>query len=305
MVKKVKNCKLVYMMAMTLFSLVVIPLNAGEAPYVEVTGSVPNGERLVPFTALVPKGKGPFPLVVMNHGHGGSREEGGGFKRLAEAISAKGIATIRMDFPGCGESKAPFTQNTMTNMISDSNACLEYMLEKYPIDKKRLGIFGYSLGGRIALNIVNRPGQPYKAMGLLAPAVAPGNDLSKLLAGGKASAEQLEAEANEKGFAEFTNAYGQTQQFSKEWFADLRNTQPASKASFAGPVVIVHGGKDRVITASECDEAENALRNAGSTVLRILLPNADHGYGFFSDQREITIVVENAFVSFFRKNLLN
>ena len=251
---------------------------AREASYREVTGAVQNDGRLVPFTVLIPEGKGPFPLVVINHGHGGSREEGGGFKRLAEAITKRGIVTIRMDFPGCGESKAPFMQNTMTNMISDSNACLSYMLSAYPIDKMRLGILGYSMGGRIAMDIVKTPNQPYKAMGLLAPAVAPGNDLIKLLA-------------------------GQPLELSNEWYADLRNSQPLNNVIFKGPSLIILGNKDRVISAAECDAAEKALKSAGSAVVRVLIPDADHGYGFFSNQREVTALVESSFADFFAKNL--
>ena len=246
--------------------------------YTQVTGTVPNSGRLVPFTALIPNGKGPFPLVVMNHGHGGSREEGGGFKRLAEAITGIGIATIRMDFPGCGESASPFTLNTMPNMVSDSASCLAFMLKKYPIDKNRLGIFGYSMGGRIALEIVNRPDNPYKALALLAPAVAPGNDLIKLLE-------------------------GQSLELSSEWFTGLRNSRPLDNVIFSGPALLVLGEKDRVITKAECDKAEQALLRAGAGVTRVLVPNADHGYGFFSEQGDVTRIVENSIVVFFARNL--
>ena len=246
--------------------------------FTEVTGVVQNGSRQIPFTALIPGGRGPFPLVVINHGHGGSREENGGFRRLAEAITKRGIATIRMDFPGCGESKASFTQNTMTNMISDSNACLSYMPKKYPIDKTRLGILGYSMGGRVAMDIVKNPNQPYKAMGLLAPAVAPGDDLINLLA-------------------------GQALELSNEWYADLRNSQPTNNVVFKGPSLIILGNKDRVITTAECDAAEKALKRAGSAVTRILIPNADHGYGFFSNQADVTTLIESSFADFFAKYL--
>ena len=281
----------------------VVFAQAGNASYNEVVGTVQNGNRLVPFTALIPQGNGPFPLVVINHGHGGSREENGGFKRLAEAISSRGIATIRMDFPGCGESKTPFTQNTMTNMISDSDACLAYMLKNYSIDKKRLGILGYSMGGRIAMDIVKKSNQPYKAMGLLAPAVASGDDLINLLVGGADQAKTLEAEAKAKGFVEFTTMYGQKLQLSKEWFADLRKSQPFTKVIFKGPSLIVLGTKDEIITTAECDAAENALKSAGSAVERVSVPDADHGYGFYSDQPDVTSLVESSFADFFAKNL--
>ena len=258
---------------------------------------------MVPFTALIPIGKGPFPLVVMNHGHGGSREENGGFKNLAEAISGRGIATIRMDFPGCGESLSPFSRNTMTNMISDSDACLAYMLQKFPIDKNRLGIFGYSMGGRIAMDIVKKPKQPYKAMGLLAPAVSAGSDLINLLAGGRQKAGALEAEAHAKGFAVLDTGYGQQLQLSKEWFADLRSSRPLEKTAFTGPSLIVRGGKDTIITAADCDAAHKALAGAGSNVLLITVPDANHGYGFNGKQPAVMNAVENAFADFFAKNL--
>ena len=56
---------------------------------------------MVPATIVTPADSGgrPMPLVVMAHGHGGSRQEGGGFQMVAEAMAKRGIASIRMDFP--------------------------------------------------------------------------------------------------------------------------------------------------------------------------------------------------------------
>ena len=58
------------------------------------------------------------PLVVMAHGHGGSRQEGGGYQMVAEAMARNGIASIRMDFPGCGDSSESFTNNNLSNMLT-------------------------------------------------------------------------------------------------------------------------------------------------------------------------------------------
>lgn len=135
--------------------------------YTATTVSIPNGDRQVPAVVTIPKGEGPFPAVVMNHGHGGSKDENVGFGGVAAALAEAGIASIRMDFPGCGDSTAPFTENTLSNMKSDSNASLAYLLENYDIDEAKLGILGYSMGGRLALEIVSEEGNPYKAVVLL------------------------------------------------------------------------------------------------------------------------------------------
>ena len=73
----------------------------------------------VPATFVMPvtHDEQPVPLVVMAHGHGGSRNETGVFGRVAESLARRGIASIRMDFPGCGDSTESFTRHNLTNML--------------------------------------------------------------------------------------------------------------------------------------------------------------------------------------------
>lgn len=265
----------------------------------EVT--VMNGARAVPATVVVPDGEGPFPAVVMNHGHGGGRQEGGGFGRLAKALADAGILTIRMDFPGSGDSKESFTEGYLSNMISDSNASLAYMLANYPVDPARLGILGYSMGGRIALTIGASADSPYKAMGLLAPSADPGKGLLLFFAGSEAEYERLYAEASsDKGYADYTTQYGQQQKLSKQWFDELLASKPLENiGAYKGAMLVVHGDKDVVIKPAE-NEAVVAAYPAASIVL---VPDADHGYGFYSDQPEVTALVEGSFAKFFAENL--
>ncbi|MCL4675698.1 MAG: hypothetical protein KJZ59_06680, partial [Pararhodobacter sp.] len=110
--------------------------------------TVMNDDRAIPATVVIPDGAGPFAAVVMNHGHGGGRQENGGFAGIASALADRGILSIRMDFPGSGDSDVSFTEGYLSNMISDSNASLQYILDNYDVDAGRLGIFGYSMGGR-------------------------------------------------------------------------------------------------------------------------------------------------------------
>ena len=263
--------------------------------------SVMNGDRAVPATVVVPEGDGPFPAVVMNHGHGGGRQEGGGFERLANALGKAGIVTVRMDFAGTGDSKAPWTEQSLSSMISDSNASLAYLLANYPVDPDRLGILGYSMGGRIALTIAQSADSPYKAVGLLAPSANPGKGLALLLAGSEAEFERLYAEAKSaKGYADYTTQYGQKQQLSLQWFDEVLASSPLDGiGAYEGPMLVVHGDKDVAIPPAQNEAVVSAYPKASI----VLVPDADHGYGFYSDQPEVSALVEKSFADFFSTSL--
>jgi dipeptidyl aminopeptidase/acylaminoacyl peptidase len=288
---------------MTLFMAASLAFAAGSVAQAETVAEVTvmNGARAVPATVVIPDGEGPFPAVVMNHGHGGGRQEGGGFGRLAKALADAGILTIRMDFPGTGDSKESFTEGYLSNMISDSNASLAYLLANYPADPDRLGILGYSMGGRIALTIGETADNPYKAMGLLAPSANAGKGLLLFFAGSEAEYERLYAEAStDKGYADYTTQYGQEQKLSKQWFDELLASSPLDTISaYKGAMLVVHGDKDTVIKPEE-NAAVVAAYPAASIVL---VPEADHGYGFYSDQPEVSALVESSFATFFSENL--
>lgn len=143
-----------------------------------------------------------------------------------------GIASVRMDFPGCGDSTEPFTKNTLTNMKSDSNASLAYLLANYPIDADKLGIMGYSMGGRLALEIVSEKENPYKAVVLLSAAANPGEEsIAGILPAGS-SIDAAVAAAKEKGSFDYTTRYGQNLSLSAQWFEDmLVDPWPPSKTT--------------------------------------------------------------------------
>ena len=260
----------------------------------------------IPVAITVPIGaKGEkFPLVVIAHGHGGSKEENGGLTLLAEKLGERGIATIRMDFPGCGKSTEPFTKNTLTNMMADIKSSKEYMLKKYSIDPEKTGIFGYSMGGRLAL--MSAKADSYKSVVLLAPAVDDGQMLINNILGGKAQAEELYKIAEKNGYADFTTIYGQKQKLSKGWFDDLKDSHPLQDAGgYTGEVLVIYGDKDTVVPGIFSFAAAGAVVNTAKSVKTLVVRGADHGYGFYSDQAELKNDVVNTTASFFIGTLKN
>jgi dienelactone hydrolase len=280
-----------------------IAMGASSMAYAEtsVDVTVMNGARAVPATVVVPDGEGPFPAVVINHGHGGGRQENGGLGRIAKALADKGILSIRMDFPGSGDSKEPFTEGYLSNMISDSNASLSYIQANYEVDPEGLGIFGYSMGGRIALTIGASPDNPYKAMALLAPSADWGKEMMLGFLGGQAEYDRLYAEASgDKGYGEFVTQWGQHQNLSKTWFDEMAASKPLEQiGAYKGDMIVIHGDKDVVVPAA-VNEAVIAAYPAATLVV---IPDADHGYGFYSDQPDVTALVDTTIADFFAKSL--
>jgi dienelactone hydrolase len=91
---------------------------------------------------------------------------------LAETLASRGVASIRMDFPGCGASVEPFTENNITNMMADVAAARAFAIANAAIDSTAVGMFGYSMGGRVAILSAS---SGYKSLGLLAPLGNDGN----------------------------------------------------------------------------------------------------------------------------------
>ena len=270
-----------------------------EATYISETVSIEANGRTVPAVVTLPVGEGPFPAVVLNHGHGGNKDEGTGFGGIAEALAEAGIASIRMDFPGCGDSTEPFTENTLSNMIADSNAAKDYLLANYPVDADKLGILGYSMGGRIALEIITAEGNPYKATLILSGLSTPGDEaIANILPEGM-TVEDAIAVAEEKGSYDYTTQYGQNLSLSAQWFTDMLVDPLANIDNYTGPMLVIHGDKDDVVT-----DATNKLTvSSYPAAEELIVPDADHGYGFYSDQPDVTAMVEGSITDFFAEHL--
>ena len=125
----------------------------------------------------IPKGDGPFPLIVLNHGHIPTSiyTNGRGLKREQDFLARNGYAVIHPDYRGHANSDP----SPDTRMVYD--ASLEYSMDVVnainavreadlpTVDANRLGMMGHSLGGGIALNIAVAYPEMIDAVVLYAP----------------------------------------------------------------------------------------------------------------------------------------
>lgn len=226
-----------------------------------------NEGREINGVITLPTGKGDYPLVVMNHGFGGSKEEGIGFITISKDLAKHGIASVRFDFSGCGASVVPFSQFTLKNNISDSSAVLKYVLETESIDQDKLGILGYSMGGRLAVLVTNEDNNPYKAMALIAPGAQTDLDMS-MVPGFELEGEQA-----------VIDFYGQRYEISNEFLKEGPVTNEIMKhITKKVDSIVFSGTNDILVTPKTCQIVTEKLHSTLFT-----LEGADHGYGFFED----------------------
>lgn len=102
-----------------------------------------------------PPGTGPFPAVMLIAGSGRqSRDEmvlrHRIFLVLADELNRRGVAVLRYDKRGVGESSGDFQSATTADFASDAEAAFRYLSARPDVDPKRVGLIGHSEGGVIA-----------------------------------------------------------------------------------------------------------------------------------------------------------
>ena len=126
-------------------------------PYIseDITFKNEKADITLAGTLTVPEGDGPFPAVILITGSGSQNrnEELMGhqpFLVIADYLSRNGIAVLRYDDRGVGQSQGSPLNATSAEFATDVEAALHYLKTRKEIDPERIGLTGHSEGGLIA-----------------------------------------------------------------------------------------------------------------------------------------------------------
>jgi pimeloyl-ACP methyl ester carboxylesterase len=114
--------------------------------------SFASGELLLAGSLLAPAGVGPFPAVVTIQGSGPyDRSNGGYFAEIHEHFARRGFAVLSYDKPGAGDSTGDWRTSTLNDLAGHALNAVRWLRDRPEIDPERVGVFGHSQGGQVAL----------------------------------------------------------------------------------------------------------------------------------------------------------
>ena len=240
---------------------------------IEIPGTRGNIPATIQLPAKSARGE-ELPLVVLCHGFTGNRQGDGHFAPLAEDLAAHGIATVRLDFAGCGDSTEPYANYTLANMAADVDSVIGYMQATYGTGKTAL--VGHSMGGRLA-SLYPQLGQyPVTALALWSPANGTGlQGLEFLSIDNFAAVEEMAARADAEGSVA---AWGV--ELSAAYIDGMRDSDPNVTLQESGlPVLLTYSGNERILSDTTQTETKAAVESLpdGQVVLDPFV-NGDHNY---------------------------
>lgn len=134
-----------------------------------------SGELTISGIMDVPRGMGPYPLIITGHGYINPAyyTTGRGLKREQDYLARRGYVVLHPDYRNhAGSDKDPeenlklhlgYVEDVINAVYAVKNSDFDF------IDKENIGMLGHSLGGGVALSIMVTKPDLIKAYVLFAP----------------------------------------------------------------------------------------------------------------------------------------
>lgn len=121
----------------------------------DVSFMSPAGNVKLSGTFTYPKNKKVSAAVILLSGSGPQDRDSEllghkPFLVLADDLTKKGIAVLRVDDRGAGESQGDYNLSGMADFVADARAAMAYLKTRPEVDKRRMGLIGHSLGAAVA-----------------------------------------------------------------------------------------------------------------------------------------------------------
>ena len=230
-------------------------------------------DELISGIMNLPDGKGPFPVVVLNHGYidPDTYWSGQGMPREQDTLARRGFAVLHVDYrnhAGSSDDDDVDYELRLPYVVDTINAVKAVKASGWDVlDEKNVGWFGRSMGGGVTLRAL---------------AVQPG-----LVKAGAvwASVSSSEADNWEQWYEDNPERRGTNRRIDQTY--GLPDESPAfwraaSARPFfdriSEPVLVQHGAADRTCPVRWTRKTVDALEDADVDVRSAIYPGADHTF---------------------------
>jgi putative redox protein len=182
-------------------------------------------------------------------------------RRISRELAERGIAVLRFDFTGLGESEGDFADTDFSSNIEDLVAAADFLRDQYEAPQI---LIGHSLGGTAALVAASRIEEVRAVVTIAAPSDT--DHLRELLV--------EKAPAVEQGETAEINLAGRTFRIKRQLLDDLaEHSVRDAIAELRRPLLLFHSPLDKVVAV---DHAQRIFEAAKHPKSFISLDNADH-----------------------------
>jgi uncharacterized protein len=244
------------------------------APYtaLPVNITTPAGHTLAGTLTLPPGGER-APAVVTITGSGAQDRDQAlpmlpgyrPFRQVADTLSRRGIAVLRLDDRGFGESTGSFAGSTSADFADDIRAAVAWLRRRPEIDGDRIALVGHSEGGLIA-PLVAVTDTALAGIVLIAGPAHTGRRILEFQQ--RYAIEQTESIPAAARDSAFDAAQAQMEALAarQPWLAWFLEYDPLATARLVHrtPVLVLHGETDRQVTMEQAAGLADAFRASGN-----------------------------------------
>ncbi|MFD5783569.1 alpha/beta hydrolase [Streptomyces sp. NPDC126933] len=215
--------------------------------------------------------------VVLVHGGGVTREEGGFFARLADGLAEAGVASLRFDLRGHGESEGRQEELTLSAVLNDIRVSIEEVRER--TGARNVTLLGASFGGGICAYYAAKHPDELTRLVLFNPQF----DYKKRTIDSRSywTSDRLDDEAaqqlSEQGFIQFTP----TLKHGRPIFNEVFWLKPhEALGEVRTPTLIVHGTKDTFVPI---ESSRSAVEQFAGPCKLVEIEGSQHGFAVHDD----------------------
>jgi alpha-beta hydrolase superfamily lysophospholipase len=218
------------------------------------------------------------PAVVLVHGGGVTREEGGFFARLASELAAAGLPALRFDFRAHGESEGQGKDLTIAGVVNDVRAAVTHVREM--TGSGPVALVGASFGGGISAFFAARYPNQVRRVVLFNPLL----DYKKRFIDDKPEwiGDQISEQAGWKLAAQGFLAHSPAFKLGRALLNEIFYLNPRlALGELAAPTLFVHGTGDTFVPVESSRAAVGQIAKAEAQLIEI--DGAQHGFAVHDD----------------------